>query len=109
MKNYELSGRIWLSKDGETLLGTGKVTLLQHIEKLGSLKRAATEMKMSYRKAWYSIKQINLTAPEPVVILQRGGKNGGKASLTEFGAQLLQDFLQLQVAFKEFLNTQNKH
>lgn len=109
MKNYELTGRIWLSKDGETILGSGKVTLLQHIEKFGSLRRAASEMKMSYRKAWYSIKQINLIASEPVVVLQRGGKDGGKAFLTKFGTQLLQDFSQQQLAFQEFLNTQNKH
>ena len=108
MKKYVITGRIWLENKGETLLGEGKVALLQNIDKFGSLRSAASEMKMSYRKAWYSIKQINLTATELVVVLQRGGKKGGKAYLTDFGKKLLNGFIQKQTAFKQFLNTQNK-
>jgi len=108
MKTAILCGRIWLSKDGETLLGEGKVTLLQSIDKLGSLRKAASEMEMSYRKAWYSIKQINTIASEPVVILQRGGKDGGKAYLTDYGKELLQNFVQNQAAFQKFLQQENK-
>jgi molybdate transport system regulatory protein len=107
MKDYQLTGRIWLTLNDETVLGEGKICLLENIEKFGSLTKAAETMQMSYRKAWFSVNQINKTAKEPVVTLTRGGKDGGKAELTEYGKTLLSDFKKQKTAFEEFLKNQN--
>lgn len=107
MKDYQLTGRIWLTLNKETVLGEGKICILENIEKLGSLSKAAEIMQMSYRKAWFSIHQINKTAIEPVVTLTRGGKDGGKAELTGYGKELLANFKKQKTAFEEFLNNQN--
>ncbi len=103
MKNLCLEGRIWLSLEGESFLGSGKSDLVCKIEELGSLRKAAQEMKMSYRKAWYSIKKLNELAGEPIIILQRGGKNGGEAIVTEKGKAVIESFRQLQQEFDLFL------
>lgn len=108
MKDYKLTGRIWLTLDDEMVLGEGKICLLNHIMKLGSLRQAAEAMKMSYRKAWYSINQINKTAKEPVVILKRGGADGGNAQISEYGKQLINTFLKQKKDFNDFLEQQNK-
>lgn len=108
MKDYTLNGRIWLSINNETVLGEGKICLLNHIRESGSLRKAAESMQMSYRKAWFSIKQMNTVALKPVVTLKRGGKDGGKAELTEYGLELLLSFQQQKQAFEEFLNSQNR-
>lgn len=107
MKDYKLTGRIWLTLNDETVLGEGKICLLKNIQELGSLRKAAEEMKMSYRKAWFSIKQINKTAKETIVILTRGGKNGGNAQLTDYGIQMIEAYQKQKIAFQHFINSQN--
>lgn len=107
MKDYQLTGRIWLTLNNETVLGEGKICLLENIEKQGSLTKSAETMQMSYRKAWFSVNQINKTAKEPVVIFTRGGKDGGKAVLTDYGKELLNNFKKQKSAFEEFLKNQN--
>jgi molybdate transport system regulatory protein len=104
MTSLKANGRIWISVDGVPLIGAGKTELIIKIKELGSLRKAALEMKMSYRKAWYSIDQINKLAGQPVIVLQRGGKNGGEAILTEFGKNLIEKYQNLQSDFDSFLN-----
>jgi molybdate transport system regulatory protein len=108
VKDYKLTGRIWLTLNDETVLGEGKICLLDNIEQLGSLRKAAEEMNMSYRKAWFSINQINKTAKKEVVELIRGGKQGGHAILTPYGKELLDAFKSQKEAFEKFLKTQNQ-
>ena len=107
MNTIKISGRIWLTKDNENILGSGKVQLLELIDKLGSLRKAAQHMNMSYRKAWYSIQKINTINDSPIVLLKRGGKDGGQAKLTPTGKSLLKQYRLHQSAFQEFLNRQN--
>jgi len=107
MKDYQLTGRIWLTLNKETVLGEGKISLLHYIKEFGSLRKAAAEMKMSYRKAWFSINHINTVAKEPLVIFNRGGKDGGSAHLTEYGISLLYEYQKQKIAFLNFLNSQN--
>jgi molybdate transport system regulatory protein len=97
-------GRIWLNIDGQPFIGTGKVELIQKIEELGSLRKAATAMKMSYRQAWQSVKQMNELSGKPLVILNRGGKEGGTAKITDEGQLVVQNFRKLENKFIDFLN-----
>ena len=70
-------------------LGPGKLLLLEHISRLGSISAAGRAMNMSYRQAWSLVDQLNHAFKEPVVVSQTGGKSGGGASVTEFGKLLL--------------------
>ena len=38
--------RVWIEQENETYIGIGSTLLLQHIEKLGSLRKAAEELGM---------------------------------------------------------------
>ena len=51
--------RIRLLIGDRVVLGPGKATLLDIIDKTGSISAAAREMGMSYRKAWGLIDNIN--------------------------------------------------
>jgi molybdate transport system regulatory protein len=104
---YHLDGRIWINCDGFPSIGQGKIELLIKIRELGSLRQAAMQMKMSYRQAWFHVNNINNSACSPVVILSRGGKDGGKAVITPFGEKLINTFLSLQADFERFLNDQS--
>jgi molybdate transport system regulatory protein len=69
----------------------------------GSILSASKELRMSYQQAWTLIKDINSTAPLPVVARQRGGANGGGAVITSFGLQLIERYEAILARYKQFL------
>jgi len=75
--------------DNATLLGPGKIALLEAIAKEHSLSKAAKSIDMSYRRAWNLIRELNDAVENPVVSTQTGGVDGGGSVLTESGRQLI--------------------
>ena len=102
---FVTNGKIWLEIDGEKVLGPGRVELMERIHASGSVRQAALQMDMAYRQAWYMIKQMNAHFTEPVVTLSRGGKGGGKATVSSYGLELITEFHALRSEFKDFLNS----
>jgi molybdate transport system regulatory protein len=74
---------------GDRMLGPGKMELLAHVARVGSLSRAARQMGMSYMRAWNLVKELNRDSKRPMVALSRGGAKGGTAALTPFGRKVL--------------------
>lgn len=70
-------------------LGPGKVALLESIEKTGSISAAGRAHKMSYRRAWLLVDELNQLFVEPVVAAHHGGAKGGGASLTDQGRRIV--------------------
>lgn len=101
--SFTTNGKIWLEVNQVKVIGPGRVELLERIQATGSIRQAASQMAMSYKKAWQMIKEINAHFKEPVVISHRGGKGGGNAELTENGKQIIADFNLLQQKFVKFL------
>lgn len=89
--NYRL--KVWLEKDGELIFGGGLVGLLNLIQVHGSIKRAAEEMKMSYRQAWGSIKKAETRLGIQLLVKQVGGESGGGAQLTEEAEAFITKYL----------------
>lgn len=83
------SSPIRLLLSGPLAFGPGKAELLEKIDEHGSMQAAAAAMEMSYMKAWKMVKGLNERFREPVVALQRGGKEQGGASLTSSGREIL--------------------
>lgn len=77
-------------------LGRGKMLLLEHIVKTGSISAAGRAMDMSYRRAWLLVDAMNRMFSQTVVESQRGGKQGGGAVVTEFGHMLLARFRTME-------------
>ncbi|MBS0030277.1 winged helix-turn-helix domain-containing protein [Chitinophaga sp. 22321] len=97
------NGRIWIETEEGPFLGYGRIELLEKIGELGSLRKAAIAMKISYRQAWDFVDQMNKRTNRPLVVFERGGKNGGGAVLTKEGEQAIALFHQLNNAFQDFL------
>lgn len=77
---------------GEKAFGPGIATLLQTVEKTGSLQKAAEAMGMAYSKAWKMIKEIEKLWGFPLTYRDIGGKNGGGSILTPEGRFLLERY-----------------
>ena len=73
-------------------IGPGKAELIERIAETGSISAAARAMGMSYRRAWQLVEALNRDFREPVVATAIGGKRGGGAKVTDFGARLLREF-----------------
>ncbi|HUJ89586.1 MAG TPA: LysR family transcriptional regulator [Syntrophorhabdales bacterium] len=83
--------RIWLDNDGKAF-GEGPYRLLKGIEKTGSLRQAAAEQCISYRKAWLILKEIEERLGFHVVERQVGGVSGGGSVLTARGKSLVKRY-----------------
>ncbi len=103
---YQLKGRIWIEIRNNTFIGEGKAQLLKKTAELGSLRKASIKLEMSYRKAWYNLNKLNGSTGKPLIILHRGGKNGGVAQITEYGEKILDLFEKTQYKFEKFLTNQ---
>jgi molybdate transport system regulatory protein len=88
--------RLYLTPDRP--LGPGKIKILETIRDRGSISEAARAMKMSYRSAWLLVDSMNSVFREPVVTTTLGGRGGGAAALTAFGARVIQRYRAMERA-----------
>jgi len=90
--------RLYIVYDGERVLGKGGAQILNAIDRVGSLREAAKELRMSYRFVWNSIQRIENRLGKPVVVTRRGGtsrskrKGGGSTRLTPLARTLLSEY-----------------
>lgn len=80
----------------DVVLGPGKADLLDAIGSTGSITRAASELGISYKKAWQLLSTMNAHLPEPVVETEVGGSKRGGAALTAFGQEVLRQYRAIQ-------------
>jgi molybdate transport system regulatory protein len=88
--------RISIVFESGARIGPGKARLLESIRDTGSISAAAREMGMSYKRAWLLLDSINQAFTEPVVTAATGGSGGGGATLTPFGAEILERYRRVQ-------------
>lgn len=81
-----------------TKLGPGKAELMERIAATGSISAAGRQMKMSYKRAWMLVEEMNSLFANPLVTSARGGSGGGGAQLTDTGKQVLHHFRALESA-----------
>ena len=103
--NLRINGRIWLeTTDGANrFMGIGRLELLGHIQRTGSINQAAKAMNMSYKRAWELVHSMNTLADAPLVTTQTGGEKGGGAVITAEGEKYLTHYRALQERFQQFL------
>jgi len=77
-------------------LGPGKADLLDGIRETGSIAAAGRRMKMSYRRAWTLVDEMNRWFRAPLVSTEKGGASGGGARLTELGEAVLARYRRME-------------
>ena len=96
-KNVFLNYKIWLSTvSGKGIIGENEYYLLKYIIENGSLKAAADQKGISYRKAWGDIKKAEELLGYQLLERQRGGKSGGNSSITKKGQKLIEAYEAFQ-------------
>ncbi len=89
---WALERKFRIIKDGEKVFGEGPCTLLEKVERLGSLNKAAQELNMSYSKAWSIIKKAEEELNIKLLETQIGGEEGGGSYLTDAAKDLIKAY-----------------
>ena len=77
-------------------IGPGKVSLLEEIDRTGSISAAARALGMSFRRAWFLVETMNSAFREPVVRTNVGGREGGGTGLTAFGQEVIARYRRME-------------
>lgn len=101
MKADPLAIRLRVDLGPGRSVGPGKIALLEQIEHCGSLSQAARQLKMSYRRAWLLLDDLNHAFSEAVTTASIGGAGGGGARLTPFGRRVVAGYREVERAAGE--------
>ncbi len=77
-------------------LGPGKIKLLETIGKTGTISQAGRALGMSYRRAWVLVDDLNHRFSKTVVVKKPGGVQGGGATLTPFGQDIIAKYRSIE-------------
>lgn len=83
--------------DGGSAFGPGKARLLEAIATEGSIRKAATSLGMSYRRAWLLVKAVEKGLGTPVLTAASGGHKGGGAKLTKAGRDVVARYRKIEI------------
>lgn len=101
--NIGLTGNLWFSRAENKFLGGDRINLLEKIDELGSITKAAKAVGISYKTAWDTVNLINNLAEKPMVDRLTGGKGGGGTSLTAEGKKVIKQFKTIQEEHRKYL------
>ncbi|HTE23716.1 winged helix-turn-helix domain-containing protein [Flavitalea sp.] len=106
---YSINGSLWIECNGSRYFGPGPVELLTLIDETGSIRQAALQMGMSYKKASELVSTINDNSISPMVIPHTGGNNGGGSVITPEAKKMIAFYVKLRAKFLRFLETESKN
>ena len=92
--------RVWLEQEEKTYIGIGSTLLLKYVEELGSLRKAAEALGMSYRRAWGKLKNAEERIGYPLVEKTKG--KGQRFNLSPFGKEIMEKFLHFYLDVEDY-------
>ncbi|CAD5372990.1 Putative transcriptional regulator, ModE family [Rubrivivax sp. A210] len=88
--------RLRIADGDATVVGPGKIALLEAIAATGSITAAAKSLDMSYRHAWLLLDDLNRSLRTAAVDSAHGGARGGGSALTEEGRRLIAIYRRIE-------------
>ena len=104
-----LKTKNWIeNRDEELVLSKGKIDILERIDELGSISRAAKAMGMSYKKAWNHIKILQQNLDDEILITQKGAGRDSGTRLTPIAREFIANYREMQQRIEAYADTQFK-
>ncbi|HEX3399610.1 MAG TPA: LysR family transcriptional regulator [Acetobacteraceae bacterium] len=88
---------IRLDLESGARIGPGKVAVLEEIARSGSISAAGRALRMSYRRTWELVEDLNRSLGTPVVATAAGGSGGGGAVLTRAGKAVVERYRAIEM------------
>ncbi|MFO7574511.1 MAG: LysR family transcriptional regulator [Bacteroidales bacterium] len=101
-----LNYNVWLETRGEDVVISAEgLDLLKEVSLNESIVKSAQNMKISYRKAWGLLREVEDLLGFRLIEKHRGGASGGKTILTREGKALVTAYedlnSEIDIAMKE--------
>lgn len=90
-----------LNEQGEKFLGIGVFWLLSTIREVGSIRKAAAELGLSYTKALNMLRSLEMSIGCRVLDRRKGGDDREGALLTSAGVQVIELYDSFQKKVKQ--------
>jgi molybdate transport system regulatory protein len=78
-------------------IGPGKIAVLEEIARSGSISAAGRALRMSYRRTWELVEDLNTGLGTPVVETAAGGSGGGGTLLTPAGKAVIERYRAIEL------------
>ncbi len=82
---------------GGLRIGPGKIAVLEEIARSGSISAAGRALRMSYRRTWELVEDMNTGLGTPVVETAAGGSGGGGTVLTPAGRAVIERYRAIEL------------
>ncbi len=100
MESLSPRTKLWVERNGKLVMSDYRLRMLEIVAETGSLAKAASEMKLSYRRAWGKIKELENNLGTPLVESAVGGAGGGHTGLTPEGQRLVTAYRRFSLRVK---------
>jgi len=106
-QTFNMSAELTFYREDELFLGSAQIRLMKQVVVDGSIHAASKNLKMSYQHAWHILDKLNRLSPVPIVIRQKGGKDGGGCRISPYGMKLIRTYDKKVIDIIQFLDDSN--
>lgn len=103
-----LSVKLFMEHDGQYVMGPGRLELLKTVQELGSLRKAAQKLGMSYRWAWGRLNNAEKELGTPLLVRTEEPVGGRPMVLTPEALELIAWFAKVEKDLKNALKQADK-
>ena len=104
----QLSVKIFLQHGGQYVFGPGRLELLKTVKELGSLRKAAQRLGMSYRWAWGRLNNAEKELGKPLLVRTDEPVGGRPMVLTPEAEELIVWFAKVEKDLQKALRQADK-
>lgn len=105
---FNIKGAFAIYKYDELFLGNIQYLLLKALISEGSINAAAKKCNISYQQAWSVADRMNRLSPIPILVRQKGGRDGGGCQVGAYGEELIKLYEKKMEEFSHEINRLNQ-
>ncbi|VBB44687.1 putative transcriptional regulator, ModE family [uncultured Paludibacter sp.] len=111
MKHYSafyFDAKLILYRNEEIFISEIQIKILKQVLIDGSINEASKNLKMSYQHVWHILDKLNRLSPLPIIIRQKGGRDGGGCHLSPYGVKIINFYESKANELADYLQTMNQ-
>ncbi len=105
---FSMDASLSFYRNDELFIGNAQIRLLKQVLSDGSIHAAAKKLKMSYQYAWHLLDKVNKLSPLPIVIRQKGGRDGGGCTISPYGLKIINMYEKKQTELLQLLDSNSR-
>ena len=100
--------KLYLGSGGKQGVGPGRIELLRQVRALGSLRKAAASLNISYRWAWGHINEAEAELGCTLLTRIEGGKSGRPLTVTREAEELIDWYEAIERSLNKTLTAETR-